>query len=90
MLAPIPAGKDQNKACNCVIVIICVSKGIKGTIVSLTGNAATDSITVSVTSIVGTNANSAAAHNTTLLADESQKLFKDQFHSLFCRSILIS
>ena len=55
------------------------TKGIKGTIVSLTGNAATDSITVSVTSIVGTNANSAAAHNTTLLADESQKLFKDQF-----------
>ena len=55
------------------------AKGIKGTIVSLTGNSATDSITVSVTSIVGTNGDSAAAHNTTLLADESQKLFKDQF-----------
>jgi len=55
------------------------TKGIKGTIVSLTGNAATDSITVSVTTIVGTNSDSAAAHNTTLIADESQKLFKDQF-----------
>ena len=52
------------------------ANGIIGTITAVTG---TSSITVSVTSIEGTNANSAAAHNITLVTDESQKLFKDQF-----------
>jgi len=55
------------------------ANGIIGTITDLTGNTASDSITISVTSIEGTNANSAAAHNITLVTDESQKLFKDQF-----------
>ena len=55
------------------------TKGIRGTIISLTGNTATDSIVLAVTSIVGTNADSAAAHNITLLSDSGQKLFKDRF-----------
>jgi len=52
------------------------ANGIIGTITAVTD---ASSITVSVTSIEGTNANSAAAHNTTLVTDETQKLFKDQF-----------
>ena len=52
------------------------ANGIKGAITEITG---TTSITISVTEILGTNADSAAAHNITFISSENQKLFQEQF-----------